>query len=60
MNKVTFEFIITSTKIAAFVCLAFAGSEIWYYNNHEIALSWGAYALLALGVKNMAQAYTKK
>jgi len=60
LNEVTFEFIITSTKIAAFIFILFAASELWWYNNHDIALNWGLYSMAALGVKNAAQAYTKK
>lgn len=60
VKNITLEFIITSTKIIAFVFVLYAAFEMLIFKNHDLALQWGFYAMLAGGVKNVTQAYSSK
>lgn len=60
IKKITIDITVTMTKVLAYVFAIYAGVEIFFYANHQIALDWGLYSLFAIGAKNAAEAYKKK
>lgn len=55
-----YDLTLTHSKIAGYICFAFAALEIFVYKNHAQAVEWGMYGMACFGIKNVSSAYQSK